>query len=53
MSERRVYPHPKATADTFILDRLKAGIALYHARRDTPHGRRERAMWQGRAARLG
>lgn len=36
-----------------ILDRLEAGITLYRAKRDAPLGRRERTMWQRRAARRG
>ena len=43
----------RATRDTYILDRLEAGITLYRAKRDAPLGRRERAMWQRRAARRG
>lgn len=43
----------RATADTFILDHLEAGITLHRARRDAPLGHRERALWRGLAARRG
>lgn len=43
----------KATHDTYILDRLEAGIILYRAKRDAPLGPHERETWQSRAARRG